>query len=258
MSILLIDAGNTRIKWALSSGTPDEIQVGFSTFGFFDNISPKELSKLSNHKQITHIICSSVIGKEKTSALKKFCDDLMPLANWRQIDGTSALNQLPTNYSEPMQLGADRRAMLLGAQQLFKGKNILVIGTGTATTIDLIVNQQHLGGWILPGITLMAQMLSSNTANLPNVEKIQSLRAIRPALTTEEGIEQGVFACQVGAISIAEQYAKNNNIQIDLTVLSGGNADLISHHLESQSHLIIDPQLVLKGLLAWHLMNCAP
>jgi pantothenate kinase type III len=77
-------------------------------------------------------------------------------------------------------------------------------------------------------------------------------------LTTEEGIEQGVFACQVGAISIAEQYAKNNNIQIDLTVLSGGNADLISHHLESQSHLIIDPQLVLKGLLAWHLMNCAP
>ena len=50
---------------------------------------------------------------------------------------------------------------------------------------------------------------------------------------------------------------KKNNIQLDLTVLSGGNANLISHHLENQHILVTEPQLVLKGLLAWHLMNNA-
>jgi len=255
MSILLIDAGNTRIKWAISSGTPDEIQTGFRTSGFFDNISAKELLKLSNPEQITHIICSSVISKENSLALKEFCHDLMPSADWHQIDGSSALSQLPTSYNNPQQLGADRRSMLLGAQQLFVDKNMLVIGTGTATTIDLLANQQHLGGWILPGITLMAQTLSSNTANLPNVEKIESLSTIKPALTTDEGIEQGIFACQVGAISIAAQYAKNNNIEIDLIVLTGGNANLIGAHLEKQSCVMTEPQLALKGLLAWHLLN---
>jgi type III pantothenate kinase len=255
MSILLIDAGNTRIKWAISSGAPDEIQVGFSTSGFFDSISSLELPKLSNPEQITHIICSSVVSKEKTLTLKEFCQDLMPSTNWHQINGTSALNQLPTSYKDPQQLGADRRSMLLGAQQLFVDKNMLVIGTGTATTIDLLANQQHLGGWILPGVTLMSQTLSSNTANLPNIEKIESLGVTRPALTTEEGIEQGIFACQIGAISIAEQYAKNNNIQIDLVVLTGGNANLIATHLEKQSYVVTEPQLALKGLLAWHLLN---
>jgi type III pantothenate kinase len=179
----------------------------------------------------------------------------MPRAYWHEIDGTSALNQLPTRYNNPQKLGADRRSMLLGAQQLFVDKNILVISTGTATTIDLLANQQHLGGWIFPGITLMSQALSNHTANLPNIEKIESLSTLKPALTTDEGIEQGIFACQVGAISIAEQYAKNNNIQIDLVVLTGGNANLIGAHLEKQSCVVTEPQLALKGLLAWHLLN---
>lgn len=258
MSILLIDAGNTRIKWAISSGDSSEINIGFKTSGVFDNFSSEDLSSVPNLAEITHIICSSVISKEKTLELKNICQHLMPSAHWHQITGTSALNQLPTKYKNPEQLGADRRAMLLGAQQLFSGKNILVIGTGTATTIDLLANQEHLGGWILPGITLMAEMLSSNTANLPNIfEKIRSLSKIEPALSTEEGIHHGIFASQAGAISIAEQYAKHNNIQLDLTVLSGGNANLISHHLDNQNILVTEPQLVLKGLLAWYLINNA-
>ena len=258
MSILLIDAGNTRIKWAICSGTSSEIRVGFKTSGVLNNLSSQELSSVPNLAEITHIICSSVISKEETIELKNMCQHLMPSAHWHQITGTSALNQLPTKYRNPEQLGADRRAMLLGAQQLFSGKNILVIGTGTATTIDLLANQEHLGGWILPGVTLMAEMLSSNTANLPNIfEKISSLSKLEPALSTEDGIHHGIFASQAGAISMAKQYAKNNNIQLDLTVLSGGNANLINHHLENQHILVTEPQLVLKGLLAWHLMNNA-
>lgn len=258
MSILLIDAGNTRIKWAISSGISSEIEVGFKTSGVFNNLSSEELSSVPNPAEITHIICSSVISKEKTLELKNGCQHLMPSAHWHQITGISALNQLPTKYNNPEQLGSDRRAMLLGAQQLYSGKNILVIGTGTATTIDLLANQEHLGGWILPGITLMAEMLSSNTANLPNIfEKISSLSNIEPALCTEEGIHHGIFASQAGAISMAEQYAKKNSIPLDLTILSGGNASLISPHLENQSRLVTEPQLVLKGLLAWHTTNYA-
>ena len=104
MSILLIDAGNTRIKWAICSGTSSEIRVGFKTSGVLNNLSSQELSSVPNLAEITHIICSSVISKEETIELKNMCQHLMPSAHWHQITGTSALNQLPTKYRNPEQL----------------------------------------------------------------------------------------------------------------------------------------------------------
>ena len=257
MSILLIDAGNTRIKWATATGSSEEIQAGFGNFGTLENINAQELSKIPELIEITQIICASVISKDRTLEIKQLCKELMPSADWHQIDGASALKQLPTSYANPRQLGGDRRAMLLGAQQLLVNKNILVIGMGTATTIDIIANQKHIGGWILPGIMLMAETLSDNTANLPNIiERFNSLSTIKPALTTEDGIHQGVFASHAGAISLAMRYAKDNGIPIDLTILSGGNSELISNYLQSEMNIATEAQLVLKGLLAWQLMGC--
>ena len=265
MSILLIDIGNTRLKWAIAPSNGDMlsefIDQGFSTHDSLNQLTQFNLfDQISKNQTIEKIICSSVISEDKTLALKKHCQTIMPQAAWFQINGTSAIENLGSQYDEVQQLGADRRAMALGAHQMFPGKYILVIGAGTATTIDLITPTHHLGGWIFPGMTLMANALNLNTAQLPNVSTDGKSSSLKMGANTDEGIHQGILASHLGAIMMAQEYVKNQKMPLDLMIITGGNAKkLIGYLKDSSSPSMIhhEEQLVLKGLLAWNTMGLA-
>ena len=260
MSILLIDLGNTRLKWALAPShgdmSSDFTEQGFSTHDSSDQLS--QFDKLSKNQIIEKIICSSVISEDKTLVLKKHCQTIMPQAAWFQINGTSSIKHLSSQYDEAQQLGADRRAMTLGAHEMFPGKHILVVGAGTATTIDLITPTQYMGGWIFPGMSLMTSALNANTAQLPNVSTEDQGSSLKIGTNTNDGIYQGILASHVGAIMMAQEYVKNQKMTLDLMIVTGGNAKkLIGYLKDSGSPLIIhhEEQLVLKGLLAWNKMG---
>ena len=73
MSILLIDIGNSRLKWAMASSNGD-LDSDFIDQGSSMNDSPTQLTEvdpLSKNQTIEKIICSSVIGETQTLALKK-------------------------------------------------------------------------------------------------------------------------------------------------------------------------------------------
>ena len=260
MSILLIDLGNTRLKWALAPSHGD-MSSDFTEQGFSTHDSPNQLSQfdqLSKNQIIEKIICSSVISEDKTLALKKHCQTIMPQAAWFQINGASAIKHLGSQYDEAQQLGADRRSMALGAHEMFPGKHILVVGAGTATTIDLITPTQYMGGWIFPGMSLMTSALNANTAQLPNVSTEDQGSSLKIGTNTNDGIYQGILASHVGAIMMAQEYVKNQQMTLDLMIVTGGNAKkLIGYLKDSLSPLIIhhEEQLVLKGLLAWNKMG---
>ena len=260
MSILLIDLGNTRLKWALAPSHGD-MSSDFTEQGNSTHDSPNQLSQfdqLSKNQIIEKIICSSVISEDKTLALKKHCQKIMPQAAWFQINGTSAIKHLGSQYDEAQQLGADRRSMALGAHQMFPGKHILVVGAGTATTIDLITPTHHMGGWIFPGMSLMTNALNANTAQLPNVSTDGKGSSLKIGTNTNDGIYQGILASHVGAIMMAQEYVKNQQMTLDLMIVTGGNAKkLIGYLKDSGSSLTIhhEEQLVLKGLLAWNKMG---
>jgi type III pantothenate kinase len=260
MSILLIDIGNTRLKWAIAS-TNGDLHSDFIDQGASMNDSPNQLAQfdqISKNQTIEKIICSSVISEDKTLALKKHCQTIMPQASWFQINGASAIEHLGSQYDQAQQLGSDRRAMALGAHQMFPGKHILVIGAGTATTIDFITSTHHMGGWIIPGMTLMTNALNLNTAQLPNVSTDDQGSSLKVGTNTNDGIYQGVLASHVGAVMMAQEYVKNQKITLDLMIVTGGNAkNLIGYLKGSFSPLTIhhEEQLVLKGLLAWNTMG---
>ena len=260
MSILLIDLGNTRLKWALAP-SHGNMSSDFTEQGYSTHDSPNQLSQfdqLSKNQIIEKIICSSVISEDKTLALKKHCQTIMPQAAWFQINGASAIKHLGSQYDEAQQLGADRRAMALGAHQMFPGKHILVVGAGTATTIDLITPTQYMGGWIFPGMSLMTSALNANTAQLPNVSTEDQASSLKIGTNTNDGIYQGILASHVGAITMAQEYVKNQQMTLDLMIVTGGNAKkLIGYLKDSGSSLTIhhEEQLVLKGLLAWNKMG---
>jgi len=262
MSILLIDIGNTRLKWAIASSNSD-LHSDFIDQGASMNDSPNQLAQfdqISKNQTIEKIICSSVISEDKTLALKRHCQTIMPQASWFQINGASAIEHLGSQYDQAQQLGSDRRAMALGAHQMFPGKHILVIGAGTATTIDFITSTHHMGGWIIPGMTLMTNALNLNTAQLPNVSTDDQGSSLKIGTNTNDGIYQGVLASHIGAVMMAQEYVKNQKMTLDLMIVTGGNAkNLIGYLKGSFSPLTIhhEEQLVLKGLLAWNQIGLA-
>jgi type III pantothenate kinase len=262
MSILLIDIGNSRLKWAIASNNGD-LHSDFLDQGASMNDSPNQLAQfdqLSKNQTIEKIICSSVISEDQTLTLKKHLQTIMPQASWFQINGASALDHLGSQYDQAEQLGTDRRAMALGAHQMFPDKNILVIGAGTATTIDLITPTHHMGGWIIPGMALMTHALNSNTAQLPKVSTDHEKSSLTIGTNTNDAIYQGILASHLGAISIAQEYAKNQKIKLDLVIITGGNAKSLAAPLKKFSSSVTvhhEEQLVLKGLLAWNKMGLA-
>lgn len=259
MSILLIDIGNTRMKWALVEGQKSIAQITFTSQGSFSENLSSSLIELCLKKswQIEQIICSSVISIEQTNSLQTAFKETYPNTLWKQINGLALIEKISTSYLSPAQLGSDRRAMIIAAQNLFPQKNTLIVSAGTATTLDMITAQaHHLGGWILPGVSLMKDSLMQGTVRLAmDSSVIEGEYPIEIGIDTQSSINHGVLASQLGAIEVAKHYAERKNIQLDLILLSGGNGKQLLNHQDHSNQSIkshYEDNLVLKGLMVWH------
>ncbi len=262
MSILLIDVGNTRMKWALVEGQKIISQMLFISEGSFSkNLSSSMIELcLKNSWEIEQIICSSVISIEQTNSLQTAFKEIYPKTIWKQISGLALIEKISTSYLSPAQLGSDRRAMIIAAQNLYPQKNILIVSAGTATTLDMITAQaHHLGGWILPGVSLMKDSLMQGTGRLAMESSFtENEFPIEIGIDTQSSINQGILASQLGAIEIAKRYAERKNIQLDLILLSGGNGKQLLNHQDHSDQNIkshYEDNLVLKGLMVWYQNN---
>jgi type III pantothenate kinase len=177
---------------------------------------------------------------------------------WKQLAGDSPYQGMRTLYQDPQKLGADRWAAVIGARAL-SNTNTLIVNAGTATTIDLLgANGVHYGGWILPGLSLMQESLSSNTAQLPLAERANN--PIGFGINTNDAIISGCDAAQIGAISQALQIAKKMNHPVEKIWLDGGNAKVLAKAMmqsEIPGTFAIETieGLVLRGTWAWLLQN---
>lgn len=249
--LLLIDAGNTRVKWALApSGERGADALGhWAASGMVEHAQIRQLSDDWRAHQIRHVLISNVAGQAMRDALEQALLGALGMQpvplEW--FASVPALAGIRNAYRNPGQLGCDRFASAIGAHALFPGQPLLVATCGTATTVDAITaDGVFLGGMILPGLGLMANALARNTAQLPQVA--EHLDVSEPfADHTDAAIVSGCIAAQTGAIERA--YGAHAKRQGGAQcILSGGAAALISPHL-SVAHARID-NLVLMGLHA--------
>jgi type III pantothenate kinase len=247
--LLLIDAGNTRVKWALvPSQERDAKALGrWAASGMVDHAQVRTLGDAWRAHNIVHVLISNVAGQAMRDTLEQAllgALGMRPVAlEW--FASVPALAGVRNNYRNPAQLGCDRFASAIGAHALFPGEPLIVATCGTATTIDAITaDGVFLGGMILPGLGLMASSLAKNTAQLPQVA--EHLDVSEPfADNTNAAIVSGCIAAQTGAIerAVAAHVHHHGSVQC---ILSGGAAALIAPHL-SVLHTKID-NLVLMGL----------
>jgi len=234
MSILAVDAGNSRIKWGLWEGGRWSRQ---------DSVATDEVARLANAWAALapprHVIACSVAGAQVSEWLDRWARSQGLTLRWV----TSQREQcgVRNGYREPAQLGADRWAALIGVRDLLEGAAV-VVNAGTAVTIDALTQEgEFLGGVIVPGLHLMAEALTRGTAGLP---RAGGTFAQFPG-NTADAIATGAMQSVCGAVERMERALAAQGVEPQI-LLSGGAARAISSHLERPARVI--PNLVLEGL----------
>lgn len=232
--LLLIDAGNTRVKWALAE--PHAAPGQWIASGAVAHAGIDRLPAMWAGRAVSRAIVANVAGP----ALRAALEALLPLdAEW--FASTPMLGGLRNAYRNPAQLGCDRFAAALGARALEPDTPLIVATCGTATTIDAVsADGVFIGGMILPGLSLMSAALARNTAQLPRIDSGRVL-ATSFADNTQDAILAGCLAAQAGAI----EHALSQHAGARL-LLSGGAAHLVAPVLAAP-HRLVD-NIVLIGL----------
>jgi type III pantothenate kinase len=145
---------------------------------------------------------------------------------------------------DPSKTGTDRIAATAGAYNEFKCP-LVVVDLGSATTLTVVgKGGLYLGGAILPGVTMMAQVLHEGTGLLPKIEP--SLEGLEPiGKKTVSAINSGIIYGTAGAIErLRSEFEKELGYRL-LLITTGGNAFLIEPYIKADHRR---PYLVLEGL----------
>lgn len=242
---LLLDFGNTRLKWAFAGDTMSAAEPRLQQRGAV-TYEPEALTAWADvvrHEVIKNVRYASVVDTVREQAVLS----LLPIRKPERIGVSAMVGTLHNAYASQSTLGVDRWLSAIGAWGLVH-KSCVIISAGTATTIDLIETSQddircgiYRGGLILPGLDLMHQSLHQATARLP--ETVGRYRkAPDVADNTQDAITSGAFEATCGAIERMARRLPNPAPW----VLTGGNAAALKSVLDGQIQIIDD--LVLEGL----------
>ena len=237
MNTLLIDAGNSSLKWAVlkkdgSLTTQEKVFYADKTpLQCFENLINKQ------SQQCNALLMVSVLGSD----FAKNVEALTAKASMQfySVKSQKKLAGLKNAYAEPHKLGADRFVAMIAAYHLGNKEACIVIDAGTATTIDAIdANGQHLGGLILPGIQLCSSSLLENTALLPLWNKDDE--TFTPELFSKETSQAIASASVIGLAGAIESICSKmaNELLVDSSqpikrILCGGDAEAILPFMES-------------------------
>jgi type III pantothenate kinase len=245
---LLIDAGNTRIKWALVDGEEwmhrGDLPTGQA--GELSRIIGEQVAQLSpsaNLHDINQIWVSNVAGEDVSRNILNIGTGISAQPHFAVSRGTQC--GVRNGYSIPIQLGSDRWTALISAWHIVKGR-CLVVNSGTATTVDTLSGQgQFIGGLILPGVELMRRSLAEATDQLKSIQG-----EYKPfPLNTADAIYSGAIQAICGAIERQYNLLDDESVQL---VLSGGTAEALQPHLNRNLFKVpprVVDNLVLRGLL---------
>lgn len=233
MKMLLIDAGNSRIKLAMIEGG-----VWLQQNVLENKHAPALSVAFAELPPPDKILVSNVAGENMAQMLIAAC------AAWHcpvEFIASKAMQCGVRNlYEFPAQLGSDRWAALIAAWQQERAA-CLVVNCGTATTVDaLSAEGEFLGGLILPGMDMMHGSLTAGATQLMPEKGVWR----EFPRTTADAIFSGAIQATVGAIRMQfEILAARGSARC---LLSGGAADYVQMHLKLP--LMRVDNLVLRGL----------
>ena len=244
MKALLLDVGNTRLKW----GVLEDEQIHKTGHIAMHRIRDEGLGTLTSRlpRSVDTVYVCNVAGAtfatRLSGVLGMHCGSEVHFAKpARQACGVR------NGYRHPRRLGVDRWVAMIGAWAEV-GSGCIVVDAGTAVTIDAVDDGgQHLGGQIFPGVRLMLEALAASTSDIPAVGgRLRATTGLDMfGDTTSKAVQHGAWNAVVGAVDRAITTLRSNAYDPEL-FLTGGDAARMLTALGTEP--LHRPHLVLQGL----------
>lgn len=237
---LLLDLGNSCCKFAVLGKDVPEV-YGALLYHETERLAVIE-SVLRQYNDLDKVVVCSVLDQSLN-------DRLLQLFMNHQLDDCFFLDSsaesfgIRTGYRNPGELGADRLAALIAANEKYHG-NTCIVDCGTAVTVDALGTEgRHRGGVIFPGFRSMQVALAVDTDI--NFEQPAGSFDIT-ANSTRDAIYTGCLSAVAGGIDRAIHSIQARYGSFDQVILTGGDAKLLIPLLVQK--VIHEPHLVLDGL----------
>jgi type III pantothenate kinase len=246
MTRLLVDVGNTRVKWALErDGVLDS--RGASTHRgrpVAEALHPLQVLA----SKVERVIVSSVGGELIEEALRDLVQQRFGVAPEVAAVRREAFG-LRIAYAHPERLGVDRWLGMLGARAMHAGV-LLVVNAGTALTVDAVdAGGAHLGGLIVPGIATMKAALLAETAGIRDAGDDSRSNPALFADDTGAAVDAGTVHALAALVDRATAELARRAGALPTLVLTGGDTERIRPLLAARA--TIEPDLVLQGLVVY-------
>ncbi len=240
--ILVIDAGNSRMKWGLAA--PD----GWRALGVIANneIGTLALRDWQNLPRPMRALGVNVAGEAARVRVEAQLARFRIVPQW--LTATKSACGVINGYDRPEQLGADRWVSLIAARKRMISSDsepaaAVVVNAGTAVTIDALDRDGVFrGGIIMPGLALMLRALADNTSAL----RVMPGEYRDFPRSTPDALQSGAMHAVCGAVELMRY-----RLSPDITVkcfIAGGAAPEIAPHLTGPVEVV--DNLVLEGVLA--------
>ena len=238
---LLVDIGNSRIKFIQQSNAG---LSGYRAFVYDKTGIAENLDQLwGDLPQPEQVWIANVAGGEVADQMVRWVD-----LHWHKKPFFAVVEKeasgVTNAYTEINRLGIDRWLAITAAWHKYKSP-ACIVSCGTAVTIDGLDGQgMHLGGLIMPGITMMQQSLCKTTSAIPYIKDVQVTAGL--ASNTELAVVTG---CTVAVVSLIEhvlhdmQRVHGKKLKY---LITGGDSERIMDLLVDE--FIHEPYLVLEGL----------
>ena len=154
--ILDIDIGNSYTKWRLTDGAVVYRSGSQATQSISDGLElPPGVPIL--RVRLSSVVSDSLQGDLVAQMKSQFNAEVAVAKVSSSAAGVTC------GYDDPSSLGIDRWLGMMASYSRYQA-SVLVVDAGSAMTLDLVTAEgRHIGGYILPGLTLMRDALWGGT-----------------------------------------------------------------------------------------------
>jgi type III pantothenate kinase len=246
---LLIDIGNSSVKWALRHGAAEPpTDFGAALHG---GALPLDLLAVWDALDQVKAVVAAGVGPQSVRAAVSQVSRSRFGVEPRWVHTRAEAFGVRIAYADPAQLGVDRFLALVAAhrrgQAAAQPVPTLIVDAGTAITFDALrADGHHLGGLILPGIRLSRDSLLAGT-QIPRHEPVDA----NLPWATETGHAIAAASIQAPAALMERLYRRltQDTGAVPRLILTGGDAERLGAAGHLPAELV--PDLVLEGLAAF-------
>ena len=228
MKNLLVDIGNTNVKYCLADGDS------------FTELSFEQAESILF--DVEAVAVAAVTESKEANALLQKVSEQRKKVVYAEVSERSF--GIECGYPKFDNLGIDRWLAVLAAEQSYPNEDLVIVDAGTAMTIDFLTSdKKHLGGWIVPGLDLMKSSIIERAPKVFGGEKVSQEQF---GTDTPSAVFNGCLFTCIGSIQLAASFLTEQTKRPVKLLLTGGNSSQLSKSIKQQNY--VDQFLVFKGL----------